>query len=214
MVLSTFATLPFGLLKLLKLGKIMGRPFSYFTATNVITPALGAHIPARELLGVTGLRTALYLITGNTLSFFKFLYHMPSLTGALYFRTMLDGQAAYQHRLMHAAVPLICMALFISNPVGGQAWVYSLYWIIPVVLAIMPRTNVFLSALGSTFTTHAVGSVLFLFCTPMTASFWLALMPVVLFERLLFASGITGAYYAIGYGKYLFKLLSVRLAHA
>lgn len=174
-----------------------GLPFSFFTATHMVTPVLGSQIATGQLLGVTFLRTLFYAITSSTFTFFKFFYHLPSLTGALYFKTMLNAESSYAHRALWALVPGCCMALFISNPVGSQAWIYSLYWLIPAIIALLPVRTAFLSALGSTFTTHAIGSVLFLFCTPMTSAFWLALIPVVFFERLCFALGITALYYLV-----------------
>lgn len=89
------------------------------------------------------------------------------------------------------------MGAFIAHPVGAQAWVYSLYWLVPIVLYAVRKKNMFLEALGSTFTAHAVGSVIWIYCDPMTPQAWLTLIPVVLVERLVFASGIVVAYYGI-----------------
>ncbi len=191
-----------------------GLPFSFFTATHMVTPVLGSQIRTNQLLGVTLVRTLFYAITSSTLTFFKFFYHLPSLTGALYFKAMLNAESSYATRAFWALVPLFCMALFISNPVGSQAWPYSLYWLIPAMIALLPARTTFLSALGSTFTTHAIGSVLFLFCTPMTPAFWLALMPVVFFERICFALGITTLYYLVTYCKQVVVWGNFRLLRA
>ena len=45
-------------------------------------------------------------------------------------------------------------------------------------------------ALASTFIAHAVGSVIWLYTVPMTAAAWIALIPLVACERMLYASGI------------------------
>ncbi len=45
-------------------------------------------------------------------------------------------------------------------------------------------------ALASTFIAHAVGSVIWLYTVPMVASAWLALIPIVACERLLYTAGI------------------------
>lgn len=89
------------------------------------------------------------------------------------------------------------MAAFIAHPVGSQAFLYSFYWLIPVAIYLMGRNSLFAQALGSTFTAHAVGSVIWLYANPMTPEIWLALIPVVLVERLVFASGIVLVYQII-----------------
>lgn len=89
------------------------------------------------------------------------------------------------------------MGAFIVHPVGGAAWAYSLYWLIPVALYMIRKESLFLTALGSTFTAHAVGSVIWIYANPMTPQTWLALIPVVFIERLVFASGMVVAYHAI-----------------
>jgi len=88
------------------------------------------------------------------------------------------------------------MVLFALHPVGGQAWVYSLYWLIPVIATFFPE-RLAGRALGATFTAHAVGSVAYLYMFQSTPAFWLALIPVVAVERLLFASGISVSYVAL-----------------
>ena len=113
----------------------------------------------------------------------------PMLFAAFYFAKYAKG------KLIQAVVPLACMALFIMHPVGSQAWFYSLYWLIPAIVLFLPE-NLFARSLGSTFTAHSIGSVIWLYAFPSTAAFWVALIPVVAFERLLFASGISVSYVA------------------
>ena len=93
------------------------------------------------------------------------------------------------------------MVAFIAHPVGAQAWVYSLYWLIPVVLYFLRKESLFLTALGSTFTAHAVGSVIWIYANPMTPQAWLVLIPVVFIERFVFASGMVVAYHGINFIK-------------
>jgi hypothetical protein len=89
------------------------------------------------------------------------------------------------------------MILFVMHPVGGQAFVYSLYWLIPVALYFIPHRSLFLTGLGSTFIAHAVGSVIWCYTVPMTAGMWMALMPVVFCERLLFALGMVVMHFVL-----------------
>lgn len=92
--------------------------------------------------------------------------------------------------LLRVALPLACIAAFIVHPVGAQAWPYSLYWLVPVVLYFVNKKHIFFEALGSTFIAHAVGSVIWIYAAPMTPEAWLTLIPVVAIERLTFASGM------------------------
>lgn len=193
---TIFSSLPFGALRMLKLGKL---------ATSVATPVLATELTTLEFFAFTALRT----IIGAS----KLFYHVPTLIGSLYFKAQIQGGTALA-RLLCFLAPLACMALFVSTPVGSQAWVYSAYWLIPAALALVPHKNLFLTALGSTFMTHAVGSVIFIYLTPMTASYWVALMPVVLFERCLYAAGITALYHVVQYFKQTTQTISARLVNA
>lgn len=89
------------------------------------------------------------------------------------------------------------MGAFMAHPVGAQAWVYSVYWLIPVLLYVIRKKSLFLEALGSTFIAHAVGSVIWIYADPITPHAWLALIPVVFIERLIFASGIVVVFHCI-----------------
>ena len=85
---------------------------------------------------------------------------------------------------MHVVFPLLAMALFVLSPNGGEAWLYALYWLIPIACA-CGRPNMFGRALQSTFVAHAAGSVMWVYLTPLSSVQWLALIPVVALERLL-----------------------------
>ncbi len=69
---------------------------------------------------------------------------------------------------------------------------------VPVIAALLVALALFNSfpdvsskSLGATFTAHAVGGAMWNYIVPMTPAAWIALIPIVIFERLLFASGIT-----------------------
>ena len=85
------------------------------------------------------------------------------------------------------------------HPVGGQAWLYSMLWVIPVAMYLMGSTYLFAQSLSATFVAHAVGSVLWLYAVPMTPQIWLGLIPVVLLERLAIAGGMTVLHIAYQY---------------
>lgn len=90
----------------------------------------------------------------------------------------------------------ICIILFWLNPIGRQAWVYPLIWLIPF-FATFGKKRLVLNSLGATFTAHAVGSTIFLYAFGLTPQIWLALIPVVFIERGIFTAGIWLSYTAM-----------------
>jgi hypothetical protein len=111
---------------------------------------------------------------------------------------------ATSSKIIRIGIPAISMILFALHPVGSQAIPYTFYWFIPMLCAFARSNNKFLTAVASTFTAHAVGSVLHIYViNAMTPALWMALIPVVACERLIFALGMYAAYGAI-----------VRLLHA
>lgn len=87
-------------------------------------------------------------------------------------------------------LPAAAMILFMAHPIGGIVYFYSFYWFIPMVLFVFFRKHIFAQALISAFIAHALGSLVWLYCYQLAAPFWIAAMPVVLFERCLIALGI------------------------
>ncbi|MCL5436868.1 MAG: hypothetical protein M1549_03280 [Candidatus Dependentiae bacterium] len=124
------------------------------------------------------------------------VWHLPTLCGTLYL-TLLGRDRRWVRAL--AAVPaLVCMFLFWLHPVGRQAPLYPLYWLIPIAIALSTWKNFFLHALGSTFCAHAVGSTLWLYGGLLASpTAWNALIPVVAFERFGFACLMTTVFLAV-----------------
>ncbi len=127
-------------------------------------------------------------------------FGVPTLAASLYW--------APGNRLMKAIIPLACMLLFALHPVGMHAMPYTFYWFIPACIAFMPNAHHFWRALGSTFSAHAVGSVCYLYgINAMTPAEWMSLIPVVAYERVLFACGMYGVYLLLqAVGSKLFQL--------
>lgn len=117
---------------------------------------------------------------------------LPTLVGAATFHTASNGNnnKNLQALVLQFLLPLFCMILFIMHPVAGSAFLYSFYWLIPIAIYFLNIKNIFLMALSATFVSHAVGSILYLYVINMPAGQWLALVPVVAFERLLATFGI------------------------
>lgn len=187
----------------LKVSFIVGSWAAFFSATSIATPLVGAFTGIGGTIVVFALSMIVRLLISGTMPFIFLAYHIPGLCASAYF--------ASSSVAIRMGIPLLSMALFIAHPVGGQAWAYTLYWLIPVALYFIRKDSLFITALGSTFTAHAVGSVIWLYANPMTPGAWLALIPVVLVERLIFASGMVVLYYVLSSAKILYSKNSAAL---
>jgi len=168
----------------------LGAQNQYFTLFQFFGPIAGGFLGAGAgILSVLLAQLVSFVLLGKSVDLINILRLAPMLFAALYFAAYGKG------KLVQATVPLACMALFMLHPVGSQAWYYSLYWLIPAIALLIPE-HLFLRSLGSTFTAHAIGGIIWLYTLPTTPAFWLALIPIVAFERLLFAAGISVSYVA------------------
>lgn len=174
---------------LAKVSFIVGSQLAFFSIGAICIPLAGAFAGIAGALSVFGLRLGLnFLITAHIP--FEFLaYHIPGLCASLYW--------ASSNKIVKVVPALLCMVLFLAHPVGAQAALYSLFWLIPVYLTLWAPKNLFNTALASTFTAHAVGSVIWMYTVSMTPDQWLMLIPVVIAERLLFAVGMVVMYKVI-----------------
>ncbi|MCX8175307.1 MAG: hypothetical protein N3E51_03825 [Candidatus Micrarchaeota archaeon] len=169
---------------------LLGAQNQSFTFFQFFGPIAGGFLGAGAgVLSVFLAQLISFIWLGTAPELFSIARLFPMLFAALYFARYAKGNLAY------GIVPLACMALFVLHPVGSQAWFYSLYWLIPIIALALPE-HLFLRSLGSTFTAHAVGSVAFLYLIPSTPALWVALIPVVAFERGMFALGISASFVA------------------
>lgn len=176
----------FVLMHYVKLSALVGNSLSYFSLASIVMPLSG-------LLGIgfvgfsTVARMAMnVLLSGSPLS--ATVYYIPTVCASLYWSS--------KSKLFSVVIPLVCMALFMLHPVGSQAFVYSFYWLVPVALAFVSRKFIFTHALTSTFIAHAVGSVMWVYLSPMvTPTDFITLLPVVAIERFVVALGMTGVYH-------------------
>lgn len=158
-----------------------------FSLFDFTAPTIGAMLTSLWGAVTVIMVKALHaLITGQTPDLITIIRFFPLAFAALYF-------GAKRSKFVVALIPLACMALFIMHPEGRQAWYYSLYWLIPVV-AVFAKRSLILNSLGATFTAHAIGGVTFLYALNLPAEIWIALIPIVFIERVLFAGGIALSY--------------------
>lgn len=163
----------------------------HFTLVQTFAPTMGAFFGPLLGAGIV-LVAELFSFAFNTkeASLINILRLSPMLFAAAYF-------ALYTKKAKLSVVaPLACIALFLMHPVGAAAWPFALFWLIPVVALAFPQ-NLLLRSYGATFSAHAVGGVLWIYTIPTTPAYWLALMPVVLVERTVFAAGISASYYFV-----------------
>jgi len=110
---------------------------------------------------------------------------------ALYF-------AYYNDKKWISIIPLLAMVAFALGPNGaGTVWYYSLFWVIPAIVAYANTKNLFFRSLGATFSAHAIGSVAFLYAFAPNPTIWVTLIPIVTVERIVFALGISASYMVV-----------------
>lgn len=175
------------LLSCLKFNYIVGSRRLFFSAINCTAGPVvrGFHGLGAFALFVTRRLCSFYIFGGGL--FNPLVYYIPTLISSAYWFS--------SSKLIRLGLPMLCMVLFVVHPLGNQVFIYSWFWFIPMVIHYIPYRAVFLEALGTTFLAHAIGSVLWLYLVPMPAAYWIGLIPVVVVERLLFASGMTMVYY-------------------
>lgn len=171
---------------LFKISFILGSHFAWFSGVSIIAPLAGAFAGISGSFATFVIRVSLgfFLYGFSSLSFLSL--GVPGLCASLYW--------ASSSKMIRVVLPALCMVLFWLHPVGGQVFVYALYWFIPIILYFVRYKLIFLEALGSTFVAHAVGSVIWLYTVPMSPANWISLMPIVVIERMFFASGMAIVY--------------------
>jgi len=171
----------------IKMGHLIGSRFAFFSTASLLAPlaALLGGLP-----GIAGVILGKQLLTAGTvagnLSSLS-VYHIPTVCASLYATALwAQGRSARPLvRFTFALIPLVAMLLFLSDEQGAAAGAYTLFWLIPMISALVPHANGWLHALATTFTAHAVGSVLWMYTHTMTTELWLGLIPIVCYERLL-----------------------------
>lgn len=154
------------------------------------------------LVAVLIAKLAAVVALGMPLDGATMLRLMPPLAAGAFFyaykkNVQINGTKTKLMQFFQFGFPILAIALFIFHPAifGTLAMVFALYWTIPIIAAILP-SNLYLRSLGATFSQHALGGVLWLYFVPGFANpaVWLALIPVVVVERMVFAGGIAVSY--------------------
>jgi hypothetical protein len=164
----------------ISVNKIVGSGQS-FTLFEFLGPLGGMFLgPTFGALSAFFVRALNVVIFHQKLDFLTIIRFLPTMLAAVYFGIKSKKTAI---------IFPICIALFLLNPIGRQAWPYSAIWLIPF-FASFGKKKLILNSLGATFTAHAVGSVIFLYSFGLTPAIWMSLIPVVFIERGVFTMGI------------------------
>lgn len=170
--------------------KLVGAENQFFTLFQFFGPVAGMFLgPIIGAASVLIAQITNFLFVGKEFTLINLFRIAPMLFAAYYFGS--------KKRNLSIIIPLIAIFAFIIHPIGRQVWFFSLFWTIPIIGKLLPKkysNSVISKSLGATFTAHAVGGALWIWTIPMTAAQWIALIPVVAFERLLFAAGIGISY--------------------
>ncbi len=165
---------------------IIGGSMAKFSLFDFFAPASGMFIGSLwGALAVTVVKVASWLMNGGGEIDMFTIARFITLAGAAFY---FGSKKKYP-----AFIALACMIAFWAHPVGRQAWVYALYWLIPIV-ATFKKDSLALNSLGATFTAHCIGSIGFLYVIPTTPELWISLIPIVFMERALMAGGIWVSY--------------------
>jgi hypothetical protein len=171
----------------------MGTMQSFFSMNHAILPLLGAFLGSWGSVAYLIIRAFSYLFLLKTPFIPLSLIGLGTFSASLYWAT--------ERYLVRIGIPALCFMLFVLHPVGGSAVAYASLWFIPMVIALAAPRNIFCTALASTFTAHAVGSVVHIYTVnALCAEQWHTLIGIALLERTIFACGMTIAYSFINRG--------------
>jgi len=171
---------------------LIGAENQFFTLFQFFGPIAGGFLgSAFGVIAVLFAELIDFFVSGKNPALINILRLTPMLFAAYYFGS--------KKRNLSVIVPIIAIAAFVLHPVGRQVWFFSLFWTIPIIAKLLPQKysgSVISKSLGATFTAHSVGGAIWIWTVPMTAAQWVALIPIVIYERTLFASGIAVSYIA------------------
>ncbi len=196
----------------LKLSPIFGAYKISFSGINFLIPLLGYFLKPL-FLPLTFVFFLLKKITFGGALTLGIPTFMATLAIAVINKKNVDNNYKYKvyDFLLRVVLPLSAIILFVLNPIGREAFLYSFYWFIPVIIflveIISKRKSIFTNSLSATFIAHAVGSLIWLYTIGMSSLYWNLLIPRVAIERLVFAAGMTVCYLGL---KKILNILSAK----
>lgn len=187
-----------------KFSFIVGSKMAFFAPAAVVIPLAGAFGGISGSLGMLGMGVLIRCVFFGSMPLLFLAYHIPGFFASLYW--------AHDSKILRMLPAILCLILFIAHPVGMQSAWYSLFWIIPVGASFY--SGLFFTALGSSFTAHAVGTLVWLYAGQLTAADFILLAPVVIIERVMIAVSMMLAYKLViaVYSKIISLPINSRLA--
>ena len=172
--------------------KLLGSNVS-FTLFDFFAPMAGAFLgPFFGIVSIFSVMVANNLIKDVPWTTGAIVRLFPTLFAVYYFAAISKKNSSK----WILAVPVLAILTFLAHPQGKQVPYYTLFWLIPLI-AYKFRSNLYLKSLGATFTAHAVGGAAWIWVFNLPAAVWNGLIPVVIAERLLFATGIAVSFIAV-----------------
>ena len=163
-----------------------------FTLFDFFAPIAGAFLgPLYGIISVFSVLVTNNLIKDVPWTTGAIIRLFPTLFAVYYFAAISKKESRWV-----LAVPIVAILAFLAHPNGRQVPYYTLFWLIPLI-AYKFKSNLWMKSLGATFTAHSVGGAAWIWAFNLPASVWNGLIPVVISERLLFATGITVSFIVI-----------------
>ena len=186
-----------------KLSFVFGSHKFFFSGISIAGPLVGAFFSAPTSAFLVSFYFLFkYFCFGKVLTF-----GLPTAIAACCWNTSLKRNFSntflydVSNFLLRLLLPVFCMVVFAFHPVGKNAIPYTFYWTIPISIYVIEKLKyhkgVFSIAVSSTFLSHAVGSVIWIYSVQTTPEMWISLIPIVAIERLTFASGMAIGYFSI-----------------
>ncbi len=175
-----------------------------FSLSQFIMPISGLILTNKGMLAIFILQALWKILTIKSLTLITMLYcisyHIPNFLGAVYMSS--------SDIILKSSILLASAGLFVIHPIGTQIPLYTLYWVLPLALAIFKTDNLYLKSLATTLTAHAVGTVIHIYTFQTDVAFWTNLAKIIWIERLIFSLGIYLTYLTY---KLALKLITAKI---
>ncbi|MBS3125839.1 hypothetical protein J4453_00160, partial [Candidatus Woesearchaeota archaeon] len=113
---------------------LVGTDNQFFTLFQFFGPIAGSFLgPVVGVAAVLIAELANFFTVGSEWTALNLVRLLPMLFAAYYFGVNKDRMK------VSIVVPLAAIALFVLHPIGRQAWFFSLYWTIPIIVKILPQ---------------------------------------------------------------------------
>lgn len=167
-----------------KFSFIIGSKMAFFAPAAVLLPLAGAFGGISGSVGMLAMGLLMRCLLVGSMPLLFLAYHIPGFFASLYWAT--------DSKMLRVIPAILCVVLFLAHPAGAESAWYSLFWLVPMIFA--SYSNPWATALGSSFTAHAVGTIVWLYAGQLHAADFMLLAQVVVVERLMIAVAMVLAY--------------------